>query len=176
MYSIKKAAIPLILTLCIGLLSGCVGGIVEIDIKANGSGTISVFEGMSKSGLDMYESMSGEEMDLTNMMVIEYDGVTYYGEETRQDFSSIEELNSFLSGTSGNLDGIDSRGIMINQNSDRSFELSIRVTPEDTGTDTIEYEMQQSMPDADKEEIEKLLEEMAVVFKITFKGIRGFNI
>ena len=168
MYSIKKAAIPLILTLCIGLLSGCLGGIAEIDIKANGSGTISVFEGMSKSGLDMYESMSGEEMDLTNMMVIEYDGVTYYGEETRQDFSSIEELNSFLNGTSGSLDGIDTSGIMINQNSDRSFELSIRVTPEDTGTDTIEYEMQQSMPDADKEEIEKLLEEMAVVFKITF--------
>lgn len=168
MYNIKKAVIPLILTLCIGLLSGCVGGIAEIDIKANGSGTISVFEGMSKSGLDMYESMSGEEMDLTDMKVIEYSGVTYYGEETRQQFSNIDELNSFLNNTSGGLTEVNTSGISIAQNEDKSFNLNIRVVPEDNGTNTLEYEMQQSMPDADAAEIEKLLEEMTVVFKITF--------
>ncbi len=97
----KKTRILALLTaaaLFVSVLSGCLATFYEIEIGAEGNGTVTAKVGSTKEALEALNSLSDEPSELPED-TFEQDGVTYYGSTTSVDFDDLATLENLLNET-----------------------------------------------------------------------------
>lgn len=166
----------LISTIVCTLLSGCMGQVSEITIKEDGSGSIKLSQGMTKEALDIMNSMSDESSEETesssqipnDMTTFVYNNVTYYGAVDEVFFKNLEELNSFLTQTEDEEEKeIDTGYIKVSRNSDDSFKLELKASPDFGKTENYEASLQ-TESQLSIEEVKELMKGMTIVFEFNF--------
>ena len=174
MKKFKVVSLLLVMALCCSLLSGCMGVKADFKINEDGSGTVSMFSGMTKEGMELMMSMDSAEGDSTPSEDIKWDefeslvinGVTYYGEYESVDFKDVSELNE------GNLDdyagGIDTGNMQIKKNPDGSFTLNFYISPETGDTEEMVVAAEESGMDVETAMIDSLLKDFAVIYNFEF--------
>lgn len=181
MKKIKMLSLVLAMALCCSMLTGCMGAIAEVEVNADGSGTVALSAGMTKESLEMMASMdeSGEAFDLSEYTPFVYNGVTYYGAVESAPFSSVEEFNEAMSDEvmEESTNGVDSGSVTLSQNKDGSFNLTIVATPETGDTTELKESATTEGSEVDPAMVEELLKDFAIVYKFKFpndvKQIQG---
>lgn len=181
MKKIKMLSLVLAMALCCSMLTGCMGAIAEVEVNADGSGTVALSAGMTKESLEMMASMdeSGKGLDLSEYTPFVYNGVTYYGAVESVPFSSVEEFNKAMSNEAmeESTNGVDSGSVTLSQNKDGSFNLTIVATPETGDTTELKESAAAEGSEVDPAMVEELLKDFAIVYKFKFpnnvKQIQG---
>ena len=174
MKKFKVVSLLLVMALCCSLLSGCMGIKADFKINEDGSGTASMFSGMTKEGMELMMSMdsadggsySSEEINWDEFESLVINGVTYYGEYESVDFKDVSELNE------GNVDdyagGIDTGNMEIKKNPDGSFTLNFYISPETGDTEEMVVAAEESGMDVETAMIDSLLKDFAVIYSFEF--------
>ena len=181
MKKIKMLSLVLAMALCCSMLTGCMGAIAEVEVNADGSGTVALSAGMTKESLEMMASMdeSGKGLDLSEYTPFVYNGATYYGAVESVPFSSVEEFNEAMSNEAmeESTNGVDSGSVTLSQNKDGSFNLTIVATPETGDTTELKESAAAEGSEVDPAMVEELLKDFAIVYKFKFpnnvKQIQG---
>lgn len=118
----KKWAIPLLLALVM-LLTGCIYETMDTAVRRDGGGELSITFGLTQEVIDMMELQ--DEFAEEGFGAFTIDGVTYYGYQTEQSFSSPAEFNDTFSGALDMLEefGMTQSVMELSRNSDGGLTL-----------------------------------------------------
>lgn len=156
----KLGALLLSVIMCVGCLTGCIGGVADIEVHTDGQIDIVARVGMTEEGIKMM-SESGMDSEMGNT-AFEYNGVTYYGDVENQHYDTVEAFNAEWSkGTETNTTEI----MNLVQTAD-GFKLTLNAV------DTSQFVTEtQGMLSAESEEELAQLEEVlkTMVYVLNFK-------
>ena len=146
-------------------LTGCFGGLVDVNINNDGSGNFTVQMGYTEMMYEMLKSIaasSGQtDSEIDEVKTFEYNGATYYGEIVTETFSSVEEFNSLIA---QNQQEIDSGMFTLYQESDNSFKLNFDITSETGNTETTKMSIE-SMG-ISQEEAALMMKDAVMIFTV----------
>lgn len=152
------------------MLTGCVGVESNFKINEDGTGTVSIFSGMTKESLEILASMDETEpINYEEYDNIVINGKTYYGEITTAEIENLSDLSEIeMDEFTG---GVDAGALTIKQNKDGSFGLELIINPE-TGDNNMDeaFEDESEYIDAgiDVETLKLLMEDFVVIYNFEF--------
>ncbi len=176
----KILALITIVAMLALLFSGCISEIVEVNINADGSGSLLLRVGYDELVItELAEENAAEAIksfeENPDVDKFTYNGHTYYGKVIDKEFSSLEELEGLINSTDA-FDELDSEqkkeiedianGVMqITKNADGSFTLvfSQKAANASAGAESIGAENEL---DLDEEEIKELMEMMTILMEL----------
>lgn len=170
------------------MLTGCAGGKTEVDIGANGVGSIKMSAGMTKDALVMMAqlesasestTMSEAELEayvnssLADAEAFTINGKTYYGETEEKQFSSIKELNRYMRDTLAETSDMQANEAALSfATSDGKLYLAVLTLGYEEAESTYEdYLMNEASNSGvelnmSEEDMAKLLDDMCFVYEI----------
>ncbi len=169
MKKFKIVSILMAMIILVSALTGCVGMDINITLNSDGSGTVSIFAGLTEEGYIEAAGLEGSELPTGFLDQFpekyEYNDRVYYGESQAEEFSTIDELNDFLNDEEAENDmsafsfeKVDGGYILT---IDTSEEI---VSEEDVATQT----GSEILTEEDRADVEAIMEEMAVVIEINY--------
>ncbi len=173
----KILALITIVAMLALLFSGCLSEIVEVNINADGSGSLRVRVGYDERVIiELDEANAAETIksleENPDVDKFTYNGHTYYGKIIEKDFANIEELDSLLNSTDAfdeldsdqkeELEELANSEIKLTKNADGSFTLTLSRKADKAVASGSENE---ELNEVDEEELKELLEAMTILME-----------
>lgn len=176
---IKVLSLILVMTLCLGLLSGCMATVSQIKINEDGSGTFKMSVGVSKEFMEEMEKMDEdpEHHDAEEYQEFEYNGVKYYGEVQTEPFASLEEYNSLFSDVMSDVNPLNETGSLSTSESqknnftlskDKEGNFSLIITTDENQESELMQEYEGYYTEEEMQELQAMIDSMVIVFEYTF--------
>lgn len=164
----KKLSILLCLSLCLGLLSGCMGIHAETKINADGSGIITASMGISENAAALIKQ-ADENSDIYENTKFELNGKTYYGEVETREFGNLSEFNALMEDMNDNddEDGVKSGEFKLSQDGNKLY-LTVTVFDDTGSTDAIANDLGEDAQALPPDALEILNNDMAIVYDFEF--------
>ena len=157
------------MTMLVCSLTGCVGMEAKFSINSDGSGTFSMFAGMTEDGYIAAAGLEGSELPADFLSLfpekLEYNGKVYYGETQSETFTNLDELNALLKDEEAEQD----MSAFVFEKVDGGYILTIDtsediVSEEDVATQT----GSEMTTEEELAAVKAIMEEMALIVEINY--------